>query len=110
MGRYISTTGTANNVVREINTTHQAVASERLICDSTSAAFTITLPTVASALVGDQIQIIDATSQFAVNNITVARNSALIGGAAEDLTLDVIGVVVTLLYTGATYGWVITST
>lgn len=110
MGRYISTTGTANIVTREISTTYLAVAADRLICNSTGAAFTITLPAVASVLVGDQIQIIDAVSQFATNNVTVARNGALIGGTTEDLTLDVIGSVVTLLYTGLTYGWVIVST
>jgi hypothetical protein len=110
MGRYISTTGTANIVTREITTTYQAVSADRLICNASGAPFTITLPAVAGVLVGDQIQIIDAASQFAINNVTVARNGALINGTAEDLTLDVIGSVVTLLYTGATYGWVIVST
>jgi hypothetical protein len=39
----------------------------------------------------------------------VARNSSLINGAADNLTIDLNGAIVTLIYTGATYGWIVGS-
>lgn len=109
MGRYITTTGTAAPVLREVSTTYTAQVNDRILCDSASGVFTITFPAAASLLVGDQIQVIDATSNFNGNNVTIDRNGALINGASENLILDIDGSVVTLLYTGTTYGWVITS-
>jgi len=108
MGRYISTTGTASPVTRQISTTYNAEVNDRLLVDTVSGAFTITLP--ASPIVGDQIQFIDVTSNFGTANLTIARNGQLINGAADNLTADVNGALITLLYTGTTYGWVITST
>jgi hypothetical protein len=107
MGRYISTTGTAGIVIREISTTYQAVVNDRILANSTSAAFTITLPLSTSLLSNDTIQIIDVGQTSATNNITVARNGALINGAADNLTIDLNGAVITLIYTGVTYGWLI---
>jgi hypothetical protein len=108
MGRYITTTGTASPVTRTISTTYTAEASDRLLCVTTSGAFTVTLP--ASPIEGDQIQFIDVVSNFEAANLTIARNSKLINGAADNLVADVNGALITLLYTGETYGWVITST
>ena len=110
MGRYITTTGTAAPVIREVSTTYTAEPQDRILADSTSGAFTITLPSSSTAIVGDVVQIIDVTGNFATANVTVARNGSNINSTAEDLTLDINGVVVTLLYTNPTYGWVITST
>ena len=47
MGRYISTTGTAGVVTKQVNTTYQAVVNDRILADSSSAGFTITLPSVS---------------------------------------------------------------
>ena len=55
MGRYISTTGTAGVVTKQVNTTYQAVVNDRILADSSSATFTITLPLNASLLVNDTI-------------------------------------------------------
>ncbi len=110
MGRYITTIGTASPVLRTVSTTYTAIVNDRILVNSASAAFTITLPAVASLLEGDQIQLIDVGNSLQTNNVLVARNGALILGAADDLTLDINGAIVTLLYTGATYGWVMTST
>ncbi len=107
MGRYISTTGTAGVSTKIVSTTHQAAVNERILANSSSGTFTITLPANASLLVNDTIQIIDANSSFQTNNVTVARNSSLIQGAADDLTLDLNGAIVTLIYTGSTYGWIV---
>ena len=107
MGRYISTTGTAGVVTKEVNTTYSASVNDRILADSTGGAFTITLPVSTGLLVNDTIQIIDATAQAGTNNITVGRNGALIQGSAEDLTVDLAGAIMTLIYTGATYGWIV---
>ena len=106
MGRYITTTGTAQNVTRTVGTAYSAVVNDRIIC--TTGGFTITLPISTSLIENDTIQIIDATGVAASSNITVARNGAKIQNLAEDLTINVNNACVTLVYTGATYGWLIT--
>jgi hypothetical protein len=105
MGRYITTTGTASNVVRTVSTTYQAVVNDRIVC--TTGGFTITLPLSTSLLDNDTIQIIDATGVFGSSNVTVARNGAKIQNLAEDLTLNINNTAITLVYSGATYGWLI---
>jgi hypothetical protein len=107
MGRYISTTGTAGVVTKQVATTYQAVVNDRILVNSSAASFTITLPTNASLLINDTIQIIDATSSFATYPVTVARNGSLIQGAADDLVLDLTGAILTMIYTGPTYGWIV---
>ena len=44
MGRYISTTGTAGVVTKEVSTTYSASVNDRILADSTGGAFTVTLP------------------------------------------------------------------
>jgi len=110
MGRYISETGTASTVVREINSAYDAVVNDRILIDSSSSSFTITLPVVSSLLVNDTIQFIDVTSSLGTNSVTVERNGALIQGQAEDLTLDVTGATITIMYSGQTYGWIVIGT
>lgn len=105
MGRYITTTGTANNIVRTIGTSYSAQVNDRIIC--TGGGFTITLPANATLLENDTIQIIDATGVFASSNVTVARNGSKIQNLNEDLILNVNNAAVTLVYSGATYGWLI---
>ena len=79
MGRYISTTGTAGVVTKQVNTTYQAVVNDRILADSSSAGFTITLPLNASLLVNDTIQVIDATSNFGTNAVTIASYGWIVG-------------------------------
>ncbi len=109
MGRFITTTGTANVATVEATSNYSAFVNDRVLCDSTSAAFTVTLPANANLLDGDLVQIIDVGGAFNTNNVTVGRNGSLIQGAGNDLILDINGAIVTLLFTGNTYGWVITS-
>ena len=107
MGRYISTTGTAGIVIREVTTTYQAVVNDRILANSSAGAFTITLPLNASLLNNDTIQIIDVGNAAGTNNITVARHGSLINGAADNLTIDLNQAIVTLIYTGVTNGWIV---
>lgn len=109
MGRYITTTGTAGVVTKEINADHDAAVNERILADVSSAPLTITMPANSTLLLNDTIEVIDVTSSSGSNAITIDRNGSLIQGAAEDLTIDVPGSIVTLIYTGATYGWIVGS-
>lgn len=110
MGRYITTTGTATSVIREVSANFNATVNDRILVDSISSGFTITLPQNSSLLVGDVIQIIDVGNNLGTNNVIIDRLDSLILGQADNLTMDVNGAILTLLYTGNTYGWVLTST
>ena len=104
MGRYITTTGTSGSVNRTVSTTYSALVNDRILC--TAGGFTITLPSAASCIDGDTIQILDLTGVFGTNNVTVARNGANIQNLAQDLTLNINNASITLLYT-VSYGWII---
>jgi gamma-glutamyl-gamma-aminobutyrate hydrolase PuuD len=105
MGRYITTTGTSSNVLRTVGSAYAAQVNDRIIC--TNGGFTITLPAAADLVVNDTIQIVDATGVFGSSNVTVARNSNKIQNLNEDLTLNINNTSITLVWTGATYGWLI---
>ncbi len=98
------TAGKFKPYYNRITTNHTAVAGERLIVDIVAPA-TITLP--ASPSVGDYVTIIDASSAgFGTYNVTVARNGSKINNATSDLTVNQSGRAFTLVYVGATRGWV----
>ena len=107
MARYITTTGSASTTVRTVTGNTSAVANERLLVDTSSTAVTVTLPSQATTLVNDTIQFIDVAGDFGTNNCTVARNGHNIHGLAEDVALDIGNSAATLVYSGATYGWVL---
>jgi hypothetical protein len=82
-----------------------AVAGEGYFCDTTSAAFTATLP--ASATRGDEVSFIDYAGTFDTNNLTIGRNSHKIQGASEDLTISTERAGFTLVYVDSTQGWLL---
>jgi hypothetical protein len=82
-----------------------AVAGEGYFCNTTSAAFTATLP--SSASIGDEVTIIDYAGTFDSNNLTVGRNSHKIQGSAADLTVSTERAGFTLVYVDATQGWLL---
>lgn len=110
MGRYISTTGTASSVIRNVNSTFTATVNDRILADSSGGGFTITLPANASLIVNDVISIMDVTGSFNTNNVTLGRNGSKIQNLNEDLVLDINNVAITLIYTGPTYGWIMSGT
>jgi len=83
-----------------------ATANQSYFCDTSSAAFTLTLPASPSA--GDEVNIIDISGTFDTNNLTVGRNSEKIMGLSEDLTVATERAAFTLVYSGSTNGWVYT--
>ena len=82
-----------------------AVAGEGYFCDTTSSAFTATLP--ASATLGDEVSFIDYAGTFSTNNLTIGRNSHNIQGDASDLTVAMDRSGFTLVYVDATQGWIL---
>ena len=82
-----------------------AVAGEGYFINTTSGAFTMTLP--ASPTIGDEIAFIDYAGTFDTNNLTVGRNSKNIQGSAADLTVSTERAANTLVYTDGTQGWLL---
>jgi hypothetical protein len=80
-----------------------AVSGVGYFADTTSSAFTVTLPAAPSA--GDIVALSDYTGTWATNNITVGRNSSNINGAASDLILNGNNTTATLIYVDGTEGW-----
>jgi len=86
-----------------ISTTYTAAAGDRIAADTSSSAFTITLPAAPSE--DDIVEIIDQEGSFATNNLTIDRNGSTIEGLTENLLADVSGANFYLQYNGST--WVV---
>ena len=82
-----------------------AVAGEGYFINTTSGAFTMTLP--ASPTIGDEISFVDYAGTFDTNNLTIGRNSENIQGSAADLTVSTERAANTLVYTDGTQGWLL---
>jgi len=80
-----------------------ATAGEGYFCNTTSAAFTVTLPASPSA--GDIVGIKDYANTADTNNITIGRNGSNIQGVANDYVISTEGLAIILLYVDATKGW-----
>ena len=71
----------------------------------TSSARTLTLP--ASAVLGDEIKVIDGTGQANTNNITINRNGHKIQGLTDNLVINVNRAAQGLVYYNAAQGWIL---
>ena len=97
------TSGTSWQAVKTTGFT--AVAGEGYFCDTTSAAFTATLP---AGTLGDEISFIDYAGTFDTYNLTIAPNGAeKIQGSAASLTVSIERAGLTLVYTDGTQGWLL---
>ena len=84
-----------------------ASAGQGVFCNTTSSAFTITLP---AGTIGDQVSIVDYAGTFDSNNLTVAANgSEKIHGSTDDLTVATERAAFTLVFTDSTQGWLLTN-
>jgi hypothetical protein len=99
-------TGAVSWNTTKVTTGFTAVSGVGYFCDTTSAAFTITLPATPAA--GAVVGIADYANTFATNNLTVGRNSSNIGGVANNAILSTNGLSVTFVYVDATQGWIVT--
>jgi hypothetical protein len=96
--------GVAYTSVKTSNYT--ASNNDGVLTDTTSGSFTVTLP--SSPSVGNIVLVIDSLSQWGTNNLTIDPTGSIkIAGntAGDTLVCDITGATVTLVYTGASYGW-----
>ena len=63
MGRYISTTGTASSVIRNVSSTFSATVNDRILANSSGGTFTITLPLNSTLLVNCLLYTSDAADE-----------------------------------------------
>jgi hypothetical protein len=84
-----------------------AVAGEGYFCNTTSSAFTVTLP--ASPTAGQQIALVDYAGTFDTNAVTINPNGNKIEGGTDNLLLTGEREGVILTYIDATQGWLATS-
>jgi hypothetical protein len=96
-------TGTVNWDTTKKTTGFTAVSGVGYFCDTTSTAFTATLPITPTA--GDIVAFSDYTGTFGTNNLTVGRNGSNIRESATDLILNTANQTITLIYVDATEGW-----
>jgi hypothetical protein len=85
---------------------YTAANNDGVLTNTTGGAFTVTLP--SSPSVGNIVIVVDSFSQWGTNNLTVDPTALIkIAGntAGDTLVCDITGATVTLVYTGATYGW-----
>ena len=96
--------GIAYTSVKTANYT--AANNDGVLTNTTGGAFTVTLPTSPS--VGNIVVVVDSLSQWGTNNLTIDPTALIkIAGntAGDTLVCDITGATVTLVYTGASYGW-----
>ena len=73
-------------------------------CNTTSAAFTVTLPASPSA--GNIITLTDYAGKWATNNLTVNPNGNKLNGSTTNGTLSTNRQSISLVYVDATQGWI----
>ena len=69
-----------------VSSAYSAIAGNLVFCDSSSAAFTVTLPSFPGD--ANRVRIVDAKGNASTNNITIARNGNTINGVAGDFIID----------------------
>ena len=80
---------------------YTATNNDGVQTNTTSGAFTVTLPATPSN--GNQVIVVDSFNTWGTNNLTIGRNGSTIEGVAEDLVCDITGVSVQCVYNGTTW-------
>jgi hypothetical protein len=103
-----NTFASAGTAWQSVQTTgFTASAGRGYPCNTTSAAFTVTLPATPS--VGDTIILLDYAGTFDTNALVVSPNGNKIEGGTSNLQLSGDREGVTLTYVDATQGWLAVS-
>jgi len=104
---YVTTDGIATPGLRNwkiIDQNYSATNGDRLILDAT-AAMEVTLS--ATPILSDEIYFLDGPGNFATSQPVIKRNGNKIMRLSEDMTIDVNNAGFRLVYSGATWGWLI---
>ena len=81
-----------------------AVSGDGFFCNTTSSAFTATLPSGAAGAI---VSFADYAGTWQTNNLTVSPQSGeKIGGVSADVVLNTEGQSVTFVYVDSTEGWI----
>jgi hypothetical protein len=96
-------TGAVNWDTTAKTTGFNAVSGVGYFCNTTSAAFTMTLPSTPTA--GNIVGFSDYAGTWDTNSPTIGRNGSNINGAASDFILTGENTSVTLIYVDVTQGW-----
>ena len=84
-----------------------AVAGEGYFCNTTSSAFTVTLPATPTA--GQQVAVVDYAGTFDTNKLTVSPNGNKINGSTDNVLISGEREGALLVYIDSTQGWLATS-
>lgn len=109
MGRFISASTFTTEVVNVASTPFTATSGKTYLVNTTSAPITVNIPSVGDVNIGDRIALVDPAGTWGTNNVTVGINTLTtkIANLNETLILNIPNNSVELLYSGATFGWVI---
>jgi hypothetical protein len=108
-GYVLTTDGTTafwarKNYVTSVKTSaYTAINFDEIFADTTSSAFSITLPPTPS--VGDRVKIADYAGTFSTNNVTLLRNGSNINSAASDYIANISNSWIEFVYVNSTAGW-----
>ena len=116
MGATITNNGTSNGFGATYNGTvnwsstvrtsgFTAVSGNGYFCNTTSAAFTVTLPSSPTA--GNIVAIKDYAQTWATNNLTLNPNGSKLEGATNNAIQNTNGQSITLVYIDSTRGWIV---
>ena len=100
-------TGTVNWDTTARTTGFTAVSGVGYFCDTTSAAFTVTLPATPTA--GDIVAFMDYAKTWDTNILTINPNGNKVAGGTGNVILDTEGRSVTVVYVDSTKGWLVTN-
>lgn len=83
--------------------------SQKVFVDTTGGSFNLILPSTPE--VGDTVKFVDVSGNFGISNFTVkvASGDNLMGVTDDFLLLTTNNDYVDITFSGATYGWIITS-
>jgi hypothetical protein len=84
-----------------VNSNATIVSGQQIFADTTSGAFTLTLP--ASPPANSFAVIADRGGVWATNNLTIGRNGQTIDGLSQDLVCNISGKMFTIIFNGVTW-------
>jgi len=97
-------TGTVNWCTTAKTSPFTAVNGEGYFINTSGGTVTVTLPASPSA--GDIVAFQDLNRTFDTNEVTLCRNGSKIKGACVNVDMNKEGQATTIIYSGATQGWV----